>query len=64
LSLVGSGGVDLPGFYAFMRGDDLIKPVRVAGGLIKGLYVSGKFGFLIGDRDPHWTIPYVWRHTK
>lgn len=38
MSLIGSGGVYLAGFHEFMRGDALINPVRVAGGLIKGLY--------------------------
>jgi len=64
LTLAGSGGVDLAGVHAFIRGDDLIKSVIVAGGLIKGLYVSGEFGFLIGDRDVHWTISSLWRPTK
>jgi len=50
--------VDLACAHALMIGADLVKPVKVAGGSIKGLCVSKEIGFLLSDcRDPHWAIP-------
>ncbi|KAF0755516.1 Uncharacterized protein FWK35_00013727 [Aphis craccivora] len=34
------------------RGDDLVKPTRVAGSSIKGHCISKEIGFFLGDKDP------------
>ncbi|KAF0766239.1 Uncharacterized protein FWK35_00034111 [Aphis craccivora] len=44
-----------------MKGDDLVKPARVAGGPIK---VYQEIFFIPGDRDPYRSIHCLWRHTK
>ncbi|KAF0756283.1 Uncharacterized protein FWK35_00014381 [Aphis craccivora] len=46
-----------------MRGDDLVKPARVAGGPIKGLRYQ-EIVFIPDNRDPYRTIHCLWRHTK
>ncbi|KAF0762010.1 hypothetical protein FWK35_00022708 [Aphis craccivora] len=44
-----------------MRGDNLVKPARVADSPIKGLCVTKK---CLYPRDPYRTIHCLWRYTK